>query len=212
MHLFAIVLVLLIGGTFVGVAISGAIRCQHKTGKQWWVEATGLILVALGGAGFFGIAFSAVGGLSWLPLSFEWPVGSATGILMLPDGKHVVPVQAPDRIQVYAPDWKFLKGWYLDAHAGWFDIRPAGTDKIEVRTARGQLRYLYDLDGTMLSRGTYALGAYDNSPAAGGFAKVPTPWWLWMLTSPAHSWIVAAVGGALVYLSTRRKGRANDAG
>lgn len=209
MHVFGTCLVLLIGGAFVTVPLAGVWRCWRKTGARRWVEAVGLILVALGGAGFFGIAFSAVGGLSWLPRTFEWPVGSASGILSLADGKHVVPVQAPDRVQVYDANWKFLRGWYVDAHAGWFDLRPAGTDKFEVRTARGQLRYVYALDGTLLSQGTYELGAYDHSPAASESARIPTPLWLWALTSPAYSWGVIMAGGVLVYLSTRKENKAN---
>jgi hypothetical protein len=80
MNLLFSMLVLLIGGVFVFVSIGKAIGSRRYHGAKRWMTVAGGGLLAIGAAGFFGLVFSATGGLNWLPSSFEWPVGSAHGI------------------------------------------------------------------------------------------------------------------------------------
>jgi len=155
--------------------------------------------MAIGGLGFFGTALSATGGLAWLPSNFEWPAGFATGILTMTDGKQVVPLTAAGRIQVYDSEWRFLKGWYVDAGGGIFKIRPKDNE-IEVITSRGRMRYLYAIDGSLLSQDSYAPQSYADFPTPGRSAVVPTRWWLWLFSSPFYSWATGATGMILLIL------------
>ncbi len=206
-HLISILLILLIGGTFVGGAAYSAFRAKELTGGKRLATAAGYGLMAVGGLGFFVSPLSSLGGLQWLPSSFEWPVGSARGILVMPDGRHVVPHTASGRIQVYDAAWRFLRGWHVDAGGGVFVLRNAATNQIEVITARRHLRYLYELDGSLVSQATYSPRRYSDLTASGISSDVPTRWWLWLFTSPAHSWIVLALGGLLLLLAGRMKAK-----
>ena len=207
MHLVFILLVLCVGGTFIWCATAMALRSKRHRGAKKWLNAVGGMLVALGGFGFFSTMLSASGGLRWLPASFEWPVGIVDGVVVMPDGAQVVPHTASGRIQVYDRDWSFLRGWYVDAGGGVFVLRPAGPNQIEVITARRQMRYVYSLDGSLLSQEGYAPRSYSDFPASGVFAAVPTRWWLWMFTSPFYCGAIIAIGIVMSSLAGRRKAK-----
>ena len=166
--------------------------------------AIGYSLVSFGGLGFFGTALVALGGFPWLQPTFEWPVGRARGVLVMPSGERVVPLKTASRIQVYDSAGRFLRGWQVGASGGAFILRLDESKKIEVLTSRGDRRYLYSLDGELLSQDTYAPGRYSEFYEKGEPLSIPTHWWLWMLTSPFHSWIVAALGGILLFLNGRK--------
>ena len=207
MRLVFILVILCIGGTFIWCATVMALRSKRHKGAKKWLKAVGGILVAFGGFGFFSTVLSASGGLRWLPASFEWPVGIVGGVVMMPDGTQVVPHTASGRIQVYDRDWSFLRGWYVDASGGVFVLRVFGPNQIEVITARRQMRYVYSLDGSLLSREGYAPRSYSDFPARGFFAAVPTRWWLWTFTSPFYSGAVIATGMVMLILADRKKAR-----
>ena len=95
----------------------------------------------VGAAGFFGSALSAVGGLNWLPHSFEWPVGYAGGVVSTSEGLHVVPHTPSGRIQVYNANWTFRTGWHVDAHAGAFKLLAPAEGRLDVITSRGRWHY-----------------------------------------------------------------------
>lgn len=123
MHWFSIILILIIGGVWISAPILFIFQTGSKTALKYWLRIVGGSFMALGALGFFGCALSSSGGLSWLGPSFEWPVGSSDNVLVMPDHEYVVPVIAPGRIQVYGPDWKFLRGWHIDSGGGVFQIR-----------------------------------------------------------------------------------------
>lgn len=205
MRLLWIVIVLLIGSAFVGGSALIAYRSKAYTGKKRWLTTAGGICLAVGGLGFFATTLSGLGGLRWLSPTWEWPVSSARGIIVMPDGKHVIPLKSAGRIQVYDPTWKFLRGWHVDAAGGTFILRLFDTDKVEVITARRAMRYVYDSGGVLLSEQTYAPQKYSDFWAPGQKAVVPTRWWWWPFTSPAHSWIIAVTGAILLFLAQSAK-------
>jgi hypothetical protein len=213
MQLIPIALAGIIGAIFVAAAVRSAFACKTQPGRKP-LAALGYALVAFGGLGFFGLAFSDFGGLRWLPANLEWPVGSVGGALTMPDGTHVVPVVlAGKKLQLYAPDWRFLRGWYVPAGGGGqFRLQLAQTDKIAVITRRNAMQYLYDANGSLISAQTYAPKAFADFPGSRESVRVPTPWWLWMFTSPMHPWLGIASGAVLVLMATRgAKGESHGA-
>ncbi|MFC1497751.1 hypothetical protein ACFLS1_04645 [Verrucomicrobiota bacterium] len=156
--------------------------------------------LVIGATGFFGSALSATGGLNWLPESFEWPIGSASGVVIKDDGTVVVPHNSSGRIQIYSEDLTFQRGWVVEAHGGSFILAPADGDKFYVFTARGDHKYLYDTHGTLLSSETYQESVY---PVTQGTKKVsiPTPFYLMVFVHPFASWFVAAMGIGLLFLT-----------
>lgn len=138
MQLIAIALAAIIGIVVVAGAAWTALVRIRRNGPRKWVFMAGYALVSFGGLGFFGLAVSGLGGFRWLPPDLEWPVGAVHGALTMPDGTHVVPVKhAGNKIQIYSPDWRFLRGWYVPAGGGGqFELQLAGGDRIEVITRR----------------------------------------------------------------------------
>jgi len=171
--------------------------------------------LVVGATGFFGSALSATGGLNWLPESFEWPVGSAQGALAKPDGTIIVPHEPSGRIQIYDGDLSFQRGWFIDAHGGAFRLSPADGNTFYVFTARGNHKYLYDVHGSLLSCGTYPGGDYSKAEHTGEVVDIPTPFYLMVFVHPLASWLVAAIGMVLLFLTGeahrgKKEGRPNN--
>src|SRR5262249_12353168 len=106
MQVLAIILVLSIGGVFI---LGCAWAPFASSGLRGWKRAVFFVgsgLAVIGSLGFFGNAFSDVGGLNWLPASFEWPCGYVSGVATTDSGLYVVPHTPSGRIQVYDADWK----------------------------------------------------------------------------------------------------------
>jgi hypothetical protein len=177
---------------------------SRRTRVARWL---GTALGSVGLASFFGIALSAVGGLDWLPQSVEWPVGYARGVITLTDGTHVVPLVPANRVQIYDPEWRFLRGWRVDAGAGVFKLLPVGTDHFEVVTARGNLRLEFKPTGELVSQRSYQPQLYDSFGEAGVSRFVATPVWLWPFTHPFIGWGIAVAGGVTVSITEGRRRR-----
>jgi hypothetical protein len=203
MHVLSLLLVVLIGGTFIVGAAS--IPFSSERGKGWrrWSTIAATCLLVVGAAGFFGSALSAVGGLNWLPSSFEWPVGFATGVVSTSDGVHVVPHTSSGRIQLYDGNWTFRTGWHVDAGAGEFKVRAPAEGRVEVITARGQWHYVFDVAGRLISKDTYRPKSYSSFPDEGESVVVRTAPWLWIFASPGISWAAVAIGMLMLFIIQR---------
>jgi hypothetical protein len=70
------------------------------------------------------------------------------------DGKYVVPLVSPGRVQLYDPQWHFLRGWHVDAEGGDFKVRCSLDGLIEVLTARGNHHYIFNELGELISATT----------------------------------------------------------
>jgi hypothetical protein len=195
----------IVGCIIVAVSVQSAFTCKLHPGKKRFLAVLGYSLVAFGALGFFGLMFSSLGGLRWLSADLDWPVGFVRGTLTLPDGTHVVPVElAGTKIQVYTPDWRFLRAWYVPAGGrGQFHLQLAQTNRIEVITRRNAMQYLYDVDGSLISAQSYAPKRFADFARSAESSRVPTPWWLWMFISPMRPWIIFALGGVLVFFARR---------
>ncbi|MBI3863458.1 MAG: hypothetical protein HY290_16325 [Planctomycetia bacterium] len=206
MHFLPIMLAVLIGGTFILVAaISPFVHRYPRRGMRIAAAIASVFLV-VGTAGFFGAFLSAGGGLNWLPESFEWPVGFADGVILMPDGTHVVPHSPSGRVQVYDRDWRFVRGWPVDAAGGTFKLLPAGDDRVEVITARRTLRHTYTLAGKLIESASYSPASYSSFPDRGEKVAVPTSLWLRSFSHPFYSWACGVVG-MLILIVLERKAR-----
>jgi len=206
MQLLSIIFITVIGATFLVFAVTASFT--QRTVPLWrrLLAPIASALLILGAGGFFASAISATGGLNSLPPSFEWPVGRATGIVSLPDGTHIVPHTPSGRIQVYDRDWRFLRGWHVDAGGGTFKVNRIDPDRIEVVTARGQQRYVYTLDGNLLTTETYAPRSYSSFPESAESHVVPTKPWLWSFSHPFLSWGVGMLGMAVLVVVSKKGG------
>jgi hypothetical protein len=203
MSLLSLLLVLLMLGVWLFGATTTLLSARNEAGPKRFLLLVAPFFLALGALGFFGTAISSIGGLNWLPQSFEWPIGAASGVVETSDRFFVVPHTASGRIQVYDPHWKFTRGWHVDAGAGTFHLFISDPDRINVITARGQWHYVYSIEGTLLSAEHYPPGSYDSFPRQGTSHIVPTPLWLWTFTSPAYSWLAAMLGIVLLVLKEK---------
>jgi hypothetical protein len=208
-YLFLAILVLMMGAFVlggVGIFIEGLRELKSWRGPVTIVAA---ILFLVGTAGFFGSALSAMGGLDWLG-SFEWPIGYTSDVVRLADGRYVVPHTPTGRVQVYDPNLRFQRGWRINASGGTFSLRTTAEGNIEIYTAHGSRRLLYEPSGRLVTDSKYVrdpMGRELDPPAEAIGVMIPTRWWLWPLTGPFYAWFCLVVGMLLFGELDRHKKR-----
>jgi hypothetical protein len=177
---------------WIALAIRSVSR-QSKRGERfnWLVWLSGFFVV-LGAVGFFGAALSSLGMVK-LPPSFEWPAGYVNGVVTLPSGLRLVPLEPSGRVQVYGSDWRYLRGWQVAAEGGPFKIVASQPEKIEVYTLRGTHHFTYGEAGQLLAVETYTQ-PYDSLLNAGRSQIVPTFPLLWPFSSPFLSVGLVVIG------------------
>lgn len=156
--------------------------------------------LVVGAVGFFGSALSSTVGFGKSE-SFEWPIGKTDSALIFPSGHIVVPHDPSGRVQVYDKGLNFLRGWSISAGGGVFQLHPAYPPDgatFFVYTARGDMKFHYDLKGNLISSKKYN-GSYPKKSIHASSVSVPTPLYLLVFTHPFASWFVAALGMALLY-------------
>jgi len=208
----AIVMTLLMGVSVIGMAIVapfvGAFR--HTQPRAGVFAASALII--MGTTGWFGSSLSAVGGLNWLPRSWEWPVATANGVITMPDGTHVVPHVFSGRVQIYDAHWKFLRGWAIGSWGGDFRVAPSGADRFDVMKARSDWRDTYRLSGEHVARARLER-YYWTLPRYGERLCVPTSPWLLIFSGHMTTWLMYVFGlVTLGFLKWRENRALNGAG
>jgi hypothetical protein len=173
---------------------------QSKRGERfnWLVWVSGFFIV-LGAAGFFGAALSSLGMVKVSP-SFEWPPGYVKGVVTLSNGVRVVPLEPSGRVQVYGPNWQYLRGWQVAAEGGPLKIVTSQPEKIEVYTLRGSHHFTYSEAGQLLASETYTQ-PYDSMLNGEPWRVVPTFPLLWPFSSPFLSVGLVVIGGVGLRLS-----------
>jgi len=174
-------------------------RAQRRTAPRWAYVPTVLatLLALVGVISFIAPFIAVVGGLNWLPPSFEWPVGHAAGVTTMRNGYHVVLLDGAPRIQVYDPNWRFVRGWFFASRGEIFYLVPSRQDRIEAFSARHRARgntglhFVFTLNGDLISRGDYSLddNTYHSIVNHATSVVVPTSIWLWPFSNPAHGWL-----------------------
>lgn len=173
-----------------------------------WIKGTMYLLILIGAGGFFAAALSATGIIK-LPASYEWPAGYVRGVVTTVDGRHIVPLVPPGRVQIYDSQWHFIRGWNVDASGGDFRVRCSSDGGIEVFTARGQRHYSFSQDGQLISSGRFS-EPFSLLVVESQSVVVPTPSLLWIFSSPFLSWAVAVVGFVGLAVMKKMERRASD--
>jgi|GEM_PF-6048753 len=199
------VILVLIGGRFIGSAIFNLIRPGKNNKHKNLLEIIAYLLIVIGGVGFFGSALSATGDLNWLPPSFEWPIGHTDNAAKTQDGFYVVPHTSSGRIQIYDTYLKFLRGWNVDAHGGTYKISISEENLINVYTARGNWHFLFNLQGDMISKKKYGPESYSSFPDSDISLDIPTNIFLLVFSHPFISWFFAAIGIATLIILDKIK-------
>ena len=139
---------------FVGLwlfwATRAVVRAFKRSDRLKWIEAVLYFLVVVGVSGFFATALSALGVLE-LPPSREWPAGYVRGVVTTANGKYIVPLAPSGRIQLYDPEWHFIRGWNVDAGGGNFKVQYAPDGVIEVFIEKKARRYSFTQDGHLVA-------------------------------------------------------------
>lgn len=165
---------------------------------------TGLIALAktfelVGILGFLSFFLASTGGLTWLPESFEWPIGRTDNVLVTSDETHVVRNSASSRVQIYDAELKYQRGWWIEAYGGVFKLVPVDEESFYVYTARGSQRYHYDHFGRLISADQYGPGTYSDVPDVGQYKAIPTPVYLRPFTHPFASIGLTFFGSFLLW-------------
>jgi hypothetical protein len=198
---------ILFAGFWLFMATHGTNRELNSYGRKskWLLALPGLVgLVGFGG--FFAQAFSAEGIIT-LPRSYEWPAGYVSNVVRTPEGKYVVPLIPAGRVQLYSPDWHFLYGWNVSALGGEFRVVATSNGTVEVLTARGRHRYIFNENGDLLSSSDRT-DANDSLPNNGESLIVPTPLLLWTFSSPFISIAVGTLGFLVLRFAKKLSGGA----
>jgi hypothetical protein len=188
--------VLLAALWFVGSAF-GIVRCLKNGGRTRWLGASGWIVVMIGGSGFFAPSLLQEG--VFRPSSaLQWPAGYVNGVATTPDGKYVVPLSAPGRVQLYDSRWRFIRGWQVRAGGGDLKVETTPEGTIEVFTSRGLQHYSFTQEGVPILAVRSGAGADDNYGflPRGKSIAVPTSRLLWVFSSPFLCLLVTAIGMA----------------
>jgi hypothetical protein len=126
----------------------GIVRQVKRGGRVNWLVVIAGLLVMVGAGGFFAAGLSATGVIT-LPDYFEWPSGYVRGVVQTQDGKYVVPHIPAGRVQLYDSQWRFIRGWHIDASGGDFSIACLLSGEIVVFTARRHQRLSFTENGKL---------------------------------------------------------------
>lgn len=158
----------------------------------------------IGAAGFFLTIFISLNGSSYLPETFEWPVGTAENVVVTSDNTYIIPLLPIERIQIYDKDLKFQRGWFIDAGGGEFKLAAAGDNDFYIYTSRSNLRLHYDIYGKLISTKPFSSANYSKlKTEAHHRVEIPTPFYLLIFTDPVIASLFCALGGLLLFLAKK---------
>ena len=203
----SLVLVLLMAACFALGAVVSYRSTPIVRGWPRGVRAAGMGLLVTGAVGFLSAFVAATGGLDRLPPGFELPAVHESGVINLRDGTRVVPLTHAGRIQLYDAEWRFLRGWQLDAGGGTFYLDRLARDDIQVALVRPRRIEIFAPDGRLLSTRALRSASSDRHGRNGYSVSVPTHPLLWIWSGPFCSWLTAALGGFIVWFAETRRAR-----
>jgi len=179
------------------VAVLPIFRKRFRDSGLLPVVILGSSIMAYGMLGWFSGSLSVDGAFDRFPPSFEFPIWRTESAATLADGTHAVAHMPSGRIQLYDRDWHYLRGWRVPSGGGDIHLLTPSKDQICVWLEHGDGRATYDLNGKLLN-----LEWDTPRPAWVSREKVtvPTPFLLRSFSDPMLSWVIGAIGLALLAL------------
>jgi len=156
-----------------------------------------LIISALG---FFGTAFFSVS--DFKTAKFEWPIGITFSAYPHQSGNYIVLHKPSGRLQVYDKSLNYMHGWGINAHTGSFNLVPSDGGTFDIYTARGEMKYRYDISGQLLSSEKHS-GQYPSNREHLQALNIPTPFYLWVFTNPFKAWFVGVMAIIMLIVTSR---------
>jgi hypothetical protein len=176
------------------------VSLREEKGQRKWFGAVGCLMVMMGVTSFFLTGLVADCGIDIVPARFEWPMGYADGILTTPRGKHIVGHNAANRVQIYDENWNFIRGWHVEGLGGGFNVALLPNELFEVFTVRGNSRFVYALDGSLVSTSTYSPKT-PSPPPAPGESRWFWSWpWMWPLVNPFIAMLTMVLGFVILFI------------
>lgn len=172
---------------------------RERAPKKWFGVVGGL-LVMYGVTSFFLTGLCADCGTDIVPTHFEWPMGLTNGILTTPSGMHVAPHDAAGRVQIYDSNWKFVRGWHIDGGGGTFKLCALEGERFEAITARGNSKFTYDLNGTLISASKYDGKLWNTFPQSRESKYIATWPWMWPLVHPFLAMLTLILGFVVLFV------------
>jgi len=155
----------------------------------------GVLLFAVGTVAFFLVSMA-----SDLPPDFNFPIGFASHSFQNVEGNHIVYDSSIGRVQIYNPNWDFIRG---------FPVYPLGGSSKATLSDDGMLiilkrrspdpeKIIFSIDGTEISRGVISVQEYLNMKDSRDINYITTPIYLLPFTNSLFGWIMAVIGGILL--------------
>ena len=167
-------------------------------------------LFLYGVVAFLGQAVGGTGGLAFMPNSLESPVLLPSSSASDSSGNTVVALNSTGRIQIYAPDGHFIRGWYVEQSEAACKVRFTASGDIEVFSRNRNRRYVYDLQGHLLSQVAVPETTFDGVAAHTATGKIPRSLFiLWPFAQPFAAWSLIACGQLGLWAIRRRERRSN---
>lgn len=163
------------------------------------VAGTLQIIGALGFFAAFTFASANIAGVK-----FEWPIGTTSSAYPHIDDSYIVLHQPSGRVQIYDNTLKYIRGWGVNSYGGTFNLLPAEDDTFFIYTARGDMKYLYNLEGELLSSEKYTTSFPFNREHLEKLS-IPTPFYLWGFTHPLKAWLLMVLGIILLQITDRKE-------
>ncbi len=191
------------------VLVTQGLRHIFESKSSLWrtvLNKLGGAFLIIGGIGLLGSGLSSVGGMNWLPNSFEWPLSGTHSALRFSSGEYAVSHTAVDRIQIYNEKMQFINGWQIDAQGGEFYLLPSQQASLYAFTVKGSKKFEYDLLGNLISSSTYEdpLTVGNDSREEIQFKVNPL---LWPFSGPFAGWTICLVGALFLAVPGIRKTR-----
>ena len=146
----------------------------------------------------------------------NWPLGTVSGVVQDSTGRYVASNTAYSRVQVYDPNLNFITGWSVDDGGGDFHLVMNKNDQVEVLCVRNHRRFVYNLDGNLVTQSGFSWDDYPNLDADTMTVSFPTPIYLLPFTSPFLGGFTVILGMIIISLAgwpiRRRKKKEEESG
>jgi hypothetical protein len=97
------------------------------------------------------------------------------------------------RIQLYDPQWHFIRGWNVDTGGGNFKVQYSPDGVIEVFTEKRAQHFSFTQDGHLVATERIPQESFSSLPT-GETVVVPTALLVWVFSTPFLSLGVAVIG------------------